>query len=358
MKVTCLSIFLIAAILFTANATVFEAATSEDVDLFLDDFQNETVGFLFYDSQVDNSKDENLFGKLSSKILGIFMSKDQFGRSTEDWIELFDDKLHLMRIDVRNKDNLRSREEFNIEDAPYIVLMDKRRTILREKVDGETFDHLKMLLDRRPNMKNKTGGAALKSFNLEPEAGAMDTKPRLVQFFDLENGAPTNVEAPVETQYVNWGPVDVIGPDGKWEERGRHWVNSYEIPESGIMNQKNSSLVHDVEKTNDDPRPQGSSTPVPRQSAPAKNATKDDSGAQGPPPLPQEGVQARLDAQRRREPTAQFQGRASMQGQQQVPLNDNGMPTRHPYHAKQYTGYGDIYSDHRKFQREYNGLAN
>lgn len=357
MKVTCLSIFLIAAILLTANATVFEAATSEDVDLFLDDFQNETIGFLFYDSQEDNSKDEDWFGKLSSKILGIFMSKDQFGRSTEDWIELFDDKLHLMRIDVRNNANLRTREEFNIEDAPYIVLMDKQRTILREKVDSETFEHVKMLLNMRPNMLHKTGGAALKSFNLEPEAGAVDTKPRVVQFFDLENGSPTNVEEPVQTQYVNWAPVDVIGPDGKWEERGRNWVTSYEIPESGIKNQQNPGLVHDVQKTNDDPRPLGSATPVPKPPAPAKNATKDNSDAQGPPPLPQAGVQARLDAQRRRETSAQFQNRAPQQ-QGAPATKDNGMPTRHPYHARQYSGYGDINSDHRKFSREYNGLAN
>ena len=203
MKISSLSILVIAALWLVANATVFEAATSEDVDLFLNDFQDETIAVLFYDSQIDNQEDEDWFAKLSSKILGIFMSKDQFGRSTEDWVELFDDKLHLMRIDVRNPSNMRSREEFNIEDAPYIVLQDHRRTVLREKIDDETYEHVRQLLNRRPNMLHKTGGAALKSFNLEPDADAPETQPRVIQYFDLEEGAPTNVEAPVQNQYVN-----------------------------------------------------------------------------------------------------------------------------------------------------------
>lgn len=375
MRANLFKILMVAAICLVASATVYEAANSEDVDIFLDDFQDETVGLLFYDSQEESTKDEDWFGKLSTKILGIFMSKDQFGRSTEDWVELFDDKLHLMRIDVRNRENMRTREEFNIATAPYVVLMDKRRTILREKIDDETFDHVRMLLDRRPNLLHKTGGAALKSFNLEPEAGAPDSKPRVVQFFDLEDGSPTNVEQPVQTQYVNWAPVDVIGPDGKWEQRGRNWVTSYEIPESGITNQKNPAKVHDVQKTEDDPRPQGSATPAPKpqqkpqqqpqqqrqqqpqqqqrqqQRQPQQQRKQTEDKNQGPPPLSQKGIQDRLEAQRKREASAQFQKQAA-QNQDGAQTNDNGMPARHPYHSEQYNGYGDINSDHRKFQNE------
>ena len=249
-----LCLFFIAVLVLSATATVFEAETSEDVDLFLEDFSEETIALMFYDSSENNEEQKTWFSTLSSRILGVFMSEDQYGRSTEDWVEMFDDKLHLMRIDVSNKENSRSKEEFNINDAPYIILMEDRRTELREKMDDETYDHIKDLLDERDNIKNKTGGAVLKSFDLEPEADAPDTKISTIQYFDLENDEPTNVEAPLQEQDVNWAPIDVIGPDGRWEERGRNWVPDYEIPNSGIKNQEDSSLVKDVKITRDDPR--------------------------------------------------------------------------------------------------------
>jgi hypothetical protein len=318
------------------------------------------------------------------------MSRDQFGRSTEDWVEMFDDKLHLMRIDVRNPANLRSREEFNIEDAPYIVLMDKRRTVLREKIDDETYEHVRMLLDRRPNMLHKTGGAALKSFSLEPDAGAVDTSPRVIQYFDLEEGAPVNVEEPIQNQYVNWAPVDVIGPDGTWEERGRDWVTSYEIPESGIKNQQNRQRTTVKDRITDDPR----KTPAYASQAPAYNRT------QGPTlssPLPSAPTTRRTGAlaqfRQQNQPTvnarqtsrpsgttsaqagtstgAQAGTRATASGSLKssgrfgsttpvaptttstgartssrtgISTTANGMPTRHPYHSGQYSGYGEYYN--------------
>jgi hypothetical protein len=263
MRANLFAILCLAILAMTVTATVFEAESSDDVDLFLTDFEDETIALLFYDSSTNNKDDQDWFARLSSKVLGIFMSSDQYGRSTEDWVEMFDDKLHLMRVDAKNGQNLRSREEFNIVDAPFIVMMDHRRTILREKMDDETYDHVRMLLDRRPNILHKTGGAALKSFNLEPDADAPETAPRVIQYFDLTEGAPTNVEAPIQNQYVNWAPVDVIGPDGKWEERGRDWVTSYEIPESGINGQKDSQRVAVQERIRDDPRPIEAPKPAP-----------------------------------------------------------------------------------------------
>lgn len=349
MKAKYFSILLIAALCLVANATVYEAGTSEDVDLFLDDFQADTVALLFYDSNTDNQKDEDWFARLSTKILGIFMSSDQFGRSTEDWVELFDDKLHLMRVDVRNPENLRAREEFNIEDAPYIVLQDKRRTILREKIDEETYEHVRELLERRPNMLHKTGGAALKSFNLEPDSEAPETAPRVIQYFDLEEGSPTNVEAPVQNQYVNWAPVDVIGPDGQWEERGRNWVTSYEIPESGITNQKDTSRATIQQRIKDDPRPLNQPKPAAKPTAPAAKPSNTTGPTDQQRGYPQPGVHNRYDNRYSsiERKTAQFQNApASQQGPQR---KANGMPTRHPYHSSQYTGYGDVNSSHRKY---------
>ena len=225
---------------------------------------------MFYDSKKDNTEDEDWFASLSSKILGIFMSHDQYGKSTEDWVEMYDDKLHLMRVDVRNKKNLRTKEEFNIEDAPFIVLQDKQRTVLREKISKETYAHVRSILDKRPNMAQKTGGAALKSISLEPDTSSADYEPKVIQYFDLEKGEPTNVEPPIEKQYVNWAPVDVIGPDGKWMERGRNWVTPYEIPESGIKNQEKTNRVALKDRIRDDPRSSSRPSPTKAGAKPVK----------------------------------------------------------------------------------------
>ena len=125
-------------------------------------------------------------------------------------------------------------------------------------------------------MLHKTGGAALKSFSLEPDTNMTDSSPKVIQYFDLDEGEPTNVEQPIETQYVNWAPVDVIGPDGQWMERGRNWVTSYEIPESGIKNQEKNTKVALKDRIKDDPRPaQKPSAPAkPAEKAPAKPAEK------------------------------------------------------------------------------------
>lgn len=411
MKANLFAIMCLGLLLWTASATVFEAEASEDVDLFLSDYEDETVALFFYDSSTDNQDDEDWFARLSTKILGIFMSKDQFGRSTEDWVEMFDDKLHLMRIDVKNPANLRSREEFNIEDAPYIVMMDKRRTVLREKIDDETYDHVRMLLDRRPNMLHKTGGAALKSFNLEPDADTPETAPRVIQYFDLEEGAPTNVEEPIQNQYVNWAPVDVIGPDGAWEERGRDWITSFEIPESGIKNQPNRQRTTVQNLITDDPRktpayasqaPQYNRTQGPTVSAPlpsAPNTRRTGALAQfrqqnqptvnarqasrptapvssGPRPTgsapagarPTTSTTATAGARTTTGPATtntrtstglKSSGRfgsntpvapstttngARTSSTTGLSTTTNGMPARHPYHSRQYGGYGEYYN--------------
>lgn len=367
------------------SATVFEAERSEDVDLFLDENQKETCALLFYDSEAENTDTEGWFSALSSKVLGIFMSQDQYGRSTEDWVEMFDDKLHLMRVDVRSPDLMRTREEFNIEeDLPFIVIRDKQRTVLRELVNEDTYEHVRDLLDKRPNILHKTGGAALKSFSLEPDSEAVDTAPRVIQYFDLEEGEPTNVEEPIQRQYVNWGATDVIGPDGQWMERGRNWVTSYEIPESGIKNQESKQRISIKDRIKDDPRrpaprptqprpAQAAPTqgPKPTQAAPAQARPAQAAPAQAPRPVqsakptqaaptqgarptqttrPAQTTQAKPTATRPAptasqqagaKPTTQAKPAAAPTARSSTPVttsNDNG-PQKHRYHDRGYTGY-------------------
>ena len=316
--------------LVAVNATVFEAERSEDVDLFLDQSQNETVGLLFYDSKAENTDTQGWFSSLTSKILGVFMSQDQYGRSTEDWVEMFDDKLHLMRIDARNDKLMRSREEFNIgEDLPFIVLQDKQRTILRENVNDDTYDHVRDLLDRRPNILHKTGGAALKSFSLEPDSDKEESEPRVIQYFDLEEGEPTNVEEPIQRQYVNWGATDVIGPDGKWMERGRNWVTSYEIPQSGIKSQENPTRLNIKDRINDDPRPKPAAPVQPKLAAqtPAKPAAP----AQPKPVAP---AQPKPAAQAQPKPVAPAQSKPAAPVQPKPVAPAQPKPTAAPVQGK------------------------
>lgn len=371
-------------LLWAAQATVFEAESSEDVDLFVQDYDTETIGLLFYDGSEDNSDDEDWFGRLSSKVLGIFMSNDQYGRNTEDWVEMFDDKLHLMRVDTTNPDNLRAVESFFIDFVPFIIIMDNQRTVLREQMNEDTYDHVRDILDKRPNMLHKTGGAALKSFNLEPDTDTPQTEPQVIQYFDLEEGAPVNVEEPLQRQYVNWSPTDVIGPDGTWEERGRDWVTNYEIPESGIKNQQNTGRVSAVPKTRDDPRSNTHGAPTerttsrpsrPAQGVPSQAATTlrpaKPAGQQTARPTQQTARPTQQTARPTGQQTARpaqatsrpAQGSAQpTQGARPTQATQGAQPTaaastrasakpaatqqqgyqRHPYHASGYQGKGEF----------------
>lgn len=344
------------ASLWTVNATVFEAESSEDVDLFVSENEKDTIALLFYDGTTDNSNDEDWFARLSSKILGIFMSSDQYGRSTEDWIELFDDHLHLMRIDLRNEDNLRAKETFNIVKAPWIIVRDNQRNVISEQVTDETYEKVRAYLNQRANMLNKDGGAVLKSFNLEPDANVPETKPRIIQYFDLEKGSPTNVEQPIQDQGVNWGKVDVIGPDGQWEERGRDWVSGYEIKESGISNQKDAKKVSVVKNTRDDPRgkaPQPRTVTSKKSAVPAGPPKSVSAPPQAKPkPAPTQAKPASAPAQAK-PASAPAQAKPASAGPVQKALKGGAAPassspaqqkaySRHPYHSRDYRGYGEF----------------
>lgn len=373
------------------RATVFEADTSETVDFFIQESEKETMALLFYDGRTENQENEDKFSRLASIVLGIFMSQDQEGRSTEEWVEFLDDKLHLMRIDVSKPELRRSVEEFNIEDVPYIVLQDKQRTILREKIDEETFDHLRQLLDRRQNMQDKTGGAVLKSFNLEQDDDqAPQAEPKVLQFFDLEKDEPTNIEAPLETQQENWGGVDVIGPEGGFIQRGRDWIAPYQIPQSGIKSQEDRSKVRVQERTRDDPRYQRrASTPSSTRATagtPTSATQPPQPSARKPSVLPASsskpaqttttkpstsgGVQKALSGQTqpRTQASTQASTRTAVKGSSQpsgqtrtqtsgqfstqgLPAQASKTSTARPYHSHQYKGYGEIDQRYKDIER-------
>lgn len=282
-------------LLCVAQATVFEASASEDVDLFIQDNEKETIGLLFYDSTVDNKENQDKFARLITNVLGIFMSEDQYGRAQEEWVELYDEKLHLMRVDVRNPSNLRTKIEFNIEDAPFIVIMNNKNTVLRDKLDEGTYDKVRAYLESRQNIKEKTGPATIKSFSLEPDAEAPQTGPAQIQSFRLDKDEPTEVQEPDESVDALGEGADVLSKEGKWEKR--QWdkrtmvpweqdsprfvqpkQSGYEIPTSGIKNQEQGNRVRVVDRLSGSQqqkpqtvaptqRPTGVPTQAPQQSA-------------------------------------------------------------------------------------------
>jgi hypothetical protein len=268
-------------LLCVVQATVFEASSSEDVDLFIQDNEKETIGLLFYDSKVDNKENQDKFARLITNVLGIFMSEDQYGRAQEEWVELYDEKLHLMRVDVRNPDNLRTKVEFNIEDAPFIVIINNKNTVLRDKLDDGTYDKVRAYLESRPNIKEKSGPATIKSFSLEPDAEAPQTAPTNIQSFRLDKDEPTEVQEPDESVNALGEGADVLSKEGKWEKR--QWdkrtivpweqdsprfiqpkKSGYEIPTSGIKNQEQGSRVRVVDKLSGS-QPPRSQTVTPTQ---------------------------------------------------------------------------------------------
>lgn len=76
-------------------------------------------------------------------VLSIFKNTGEEGRSTEEWVNQLDDRVHIMKVDASTLDNARAVKDYRVGRTPLVVIMDKGRTVLQEIVDTETFDHVK-----------------------------------------------------------------------------------------------------------------------------------------------------------------------------------------------------------------------
>jgi hypothetical protein len=84
-------------ILAVANAAVYEARNSDDVDFFLEHNPEENGALLFYNG--DESDIPDVQSNIDS-VLSIYKNIGEEGRSEEDWVNKLQDKVHLMQIDV------------------------------------------------------------------------------------------------------------------------------------------------------------------------------------------------------------------------------------------------------------------
>ena len=115
------------------NAAVYEARNSDDVDFFLEHNPDQNAALLFY-NEADSDTEEVKVA--TDSVLSIFKNVGEEGRSTEDWVNQNNDKVHLMLINESNIDNARIVKEFKVGQTPLIVLLDNGKTLMQEVGDG------------------------------------------------------------------------------------------------------------------------------------------------------------------------------------------------------------------------------
>jgi hypothetical protein len=157
--------FIIFAIVLVciANAAIYEARNSDDVDFFLEHNPDENGALLFYNKADADKKEVKI---VTDEVLSIFKNVGEEGRSTEEWVNKNNDKIHLMLIDASNIDIARIVKDFKVGQTPLIVLLDNSKTLMQEIVDKETFDHIKEIYVEK---QNKVGAAK----NLAADKGSV-----------------------------------------------------------------------------------------------------------------------------------------------------------------------------------------
>ena len=146
-----MQIVAIACLLVTLNAAVYEANNSDDVEFFIDHNPEENIALLFYSNE--NEKSLETISNMND-VLSVFKNVGEDGRSHEEWVSKLNDKVHLMRINSSNSNNKKAVDSYKVGRTPFVVLLDKSKTVLEEIVDIETFSHIKEKLQERIARQN------------------------------------------------------------------------------------------------------------------------------------------------------------------------------------------------------------
>lgn len=133
-------LFALCIILSITYAAVYEARNSDDVDFFLAHNPEENGALMFFDPK---KEEDTKVSKIVDKVLSVFKNIGEEGRSTEAWVNALNDKVHLMRVDATNDDNLRTVDEYMISETPLLVLLDNGSIELMEVLSDKTADHVK-----------------------------------------------------------------------------------------------------------------------------------------------------------------------------------------------------------------------
>ena len=101
------------------RGAVYEARSSEDVVFYLAHNPEENGALMFYDLNQEKN-DEDVTERVN-KILGIFKNIGEEGRSTEDWVNSLNDKVHLMRINAKSSENSKIVDEYKVQSILIII---------------------------------------------------------------------------------------------------------------------------------------------------------------------------------------------------------------------------------------------
>jgi hypothetical protein len=154
MKSLCM-ILVCVLLICTANASVYEANSSEDVKFFLEHNPDDISALMFYDEVQENNDPKKV--ESAKKVIGIFLNIGEADRSKEEWVNTLNDKAHLMRIDVLNPSNYKIMEEYRVAKTPFFVLFKNGIIEFEERVTADTYDHIKDIL-YKPKIESSTSG--------------------------------------------------------------------------------------------------------------------------------------------------------------------------------------------------------
>ena len=189
-------VIVILALICIANAAVYEARNSDDVDFFLEHNPEENGALLFY-NKPDSTKPE--VANAIDSVLSIFKNVGEEGRANEEWVDKLNDKVHIMQIDVSDVDSARVVKDFKVGQTPFLVLLDKGKSLMQEVADAETFEHIKEIYVGQQNAKEAAAKKAADQASVTPSSVFPDAES-VHKSNDPSKDAQASVEAAQKAQ--------------------------------------------------------------------------------------------------------------------------------------------------------------
>ena len=173
MKHIIIVLLIATAFICTSKGDVFEAASSADVDTFINEEPEKNRAVLFYDEvQEVSQKDVH---KRDDKIISIFLKKGEKDRLKEDWVDKLKDGVNLMLVDSFKKENSDIVKKFSVKSTPYIIIFENHKTQFESVVDDKTFDKVKELLLK--SLEDKKSKSTSNKSNTTPSTN--EAKPKI-----------------------------------------------------------------------------------------------------------------------------------------------------------------------------------
>lgn len=161
---------LFATLITHVSSAVYESRNSDDVDFFMEHNPETVAALLFYNFDDEQKNPE--IKKNIDKVLSIFKNIGEDGRSTDEWVNDLNDRVHLMRVDVTLNDNSRTTKEYKVGHTPLVVLMEHGRTMFEELVDTETYDHIKEVFESEQKKKDAAKAPPASTGTTAPSSGS------------------------------------------------------------------------------------------------------------------------------------------------------------------------------------------